>query len=131
MFPSVINYGVCPYCKGQGFKKDSDFTKLECICEETGNKYFEPEDSYFQTINDPLRELILLNYEDKVNYDKLISLNYFKLWDIIQYNIDGLEHPIYINANNRLEPFYSLKDSNINNYTLKPVEDPLFPFVRK
>ena len=40
MFPPKINLGTCPLCKGNGFRKDSDFTKLECICEETGNNYF-------------------------------------------------------------------------------------------
>ena len=132
MFPPLIDYGTCQHCKGSGFKKDSDFTKLDCICEETGNKLFEVEEVYFHSSKLIFNgDLVLLNYEDKINYDKLVNIKYFKLWDTIQYNEDGLDHHIYINANNRLEPFYSLNDSNINNYTLKPVEDPLFPFIRK
>ena len=128
MFPPKINFGLCPHCRGSGYKKDSDFTRLDCICEETGNKYFEVNHPYFCTgVND----LDLLSYEDKSIYDKLIEMDYFRLWDCIQYNEDGLDHIIYINATNRLEPFYSLKDWNLNNYNLKPVENPLFPFIGK
>ena len=121
MFPPHNDLGICPLCKGSGFRKDSDFNKEDCICEETGNKYFlyEPDPNLLERVT------IKIDYSDKTLFDKLT--NYMD-YGIIYW--DGKPYDIYINAINRLEPFYSLKDYNLDNYVLPPLEDPIFPFKR-
>lgn len=127
MFPPKINLGTCPLCKGNGFRKDSDFTKLECICEETGNNYFIP--SIFNSFFNNDTNLILLDYKDRWLYN--ILEEYLKIENEIDCP-DGIRHRIYINNKNRLEPFYTYNNYDLkNHYRLIPVENPLFPFERK
>ena len=123
LVPPHIDLGICPLCKGAGFRKDSDFNKEECICEETGQKYYlyEPSPNMFSNC----RGYIKMEYQDKTLLDKLQPhMQYGRI------NHEGIAYDLYINAINRLEPFYSLKDYNLNNYDLPPLEDPIFPFRR-
>ena len=126
MFPPHIDLGICPLCKGSGFRKDSDFNREECICEETGNKYFLyeplPKENFIGT---GCKGYIKMDYQDKTLLDKLKEY-----MDYGRINHEGIAYDLYINAINRLEPFYSLKDYNLDHYDLPPLEDPIFPFKR-
>lgn len=132
MFPPKINLGICPVCKGSGYRYDSDFTKTECICEETGNKFFlyepDPNKRRFEKIEQGLigREYIKIDYKDKWLYEKI---KHHLSFGICHYN--GELKYLYINSYNRIEPFYSLGDYLFTNYSFPPLEDPLFPFKRK
>ena len=84
MFPPRIELGICPLCKGSGFKKESDFTRTDCICEETGNKYFyyelEADRAYF---GPPLHSKV--DYQDipifyNISNGLIIFLNFFYLF---------------------------------------------------
>ena len=123
MIPPKIDLGICPLCKGSGFRKESDFTKIDCICEETGNKYFLYSPERNRTFTG--KEYIKIDYVDKSLFDK-VKL-YMKDERIYYY---GKPLTLYINSLNRLEPFYSTKDYNLSNYELPPLEDPIFPFHR-
>ena len=119
-----IDLELCPLCKGSGFRKDSDFTKIDCICEETGNKYFLFELDKNQFDNG--RGFIKIDYQDRTLYSKIEEY----LESGVVYH-DGHHFDLYINSLHRIEPFYSLKDYNLKNYHFPPLEDPLFPFKRK
>lgn len=125
MFPRKQDLGICPLCKGAGIRKDSDFTKLECICDETGNKYF----TYIPNPNKVNLaggvDWFIVDYQDKTLLDKIT-----KYFDYGQVRYEGYTHSIYVNSLYRLEPFYSLKDYNLDHYDFPPLEDPLFPFRR-
>lgn len=125
MFPPKIDLGICPLCKGSGYKKDSDFTKIDCRCEETGNKYFlyelESKRNYFgPTLYNKI------DYQDKSLFDKIKEHMAYG-----QVHYDGKFQMLYINDLHRIEPFYTLNDYNLNHYHFPPLEDPLFPFPRK
>lgn len=132
MFLRKIDLGLCPVCKGAGHRRDSDFTKIDCICEETGNKYFlfEPDKSrrIFDKLNEGLigKEYIKIDYKDKWLFDKI---KYHLEFGMCHYK--GKYQILYINNIHRLEPFYEFQDYNLNNYSFPPLEDPLFPFKRK
>lgn len=132
MFPTKIDLGLCPICKGSGFKKEADYSRSECICEETGNKFFlfEPDKTkrIFDRLDDGLIGIcyIRIDYKDKLLFDRI---KYHFEFGICHYN--GILKTLYINGLHRIEPFYSLKDYNLNNYNFPPLEDPLFPFKRK
>lgn len=125
-FPQKQDLGICPLCKGAGTRKDSDFTRLECICEETGNKYF----TYIPNPNKVNLaggvDWFIVDYQDKTLLDKISK--YFEYGRVTYQN--GHQHNIFINSLARIEPFYTLKDYNLNHYDFPPIEDPLFPFHR-
>ena len=121
MFPPIPDLGLCPLCKGLGFKRESDFTKIDCICEETGNKFFQ----YKFEPNNPFSSYIKVSYTDKTLFDKIKD---HLAYGVVYYK--GTLHNLYINSSNRIEPFYSLDDYHFNNYHFPPLEDPLFPFDR-
>ena len=125
MIPQHTDLGLCPLCKGTGFKKESDFTKTDCICEETGNKYFlyklESNRSNFGQ-----DYYCKVEYQDKSLLDKISEHMVFG-----QVNYDGKPYTLYINDAHRLEPFYTLNDYNLRHYSFPPLEDPLFPFPRR
>ena len=125
MIPPHTDLGLCPLCKGTGFKKESDFTKTDCICEETGNKYFlyklETTRAYFGQ-----------DYYTKVDYQDKSLL--YKIIDHMAYgqvNYNGKPYTLHINSLHRLEPFYTLNDYNLSHYSFPPLEDPLFPLPRQ
>ena len=124
MFPPRIELGICPLCNGSGFKKESDFTRTDCICEETGNKYFyyelEPDRTYFGP-----QMHSKVDYQDKSLLDKIKEHMKYG-----QVHYDGIPHMLYINDLHRLEPFYTLNDYNLTHYTFPPKVDPLLPFPR-
>ena len=125
MIPPHTDLGLCPLCKGAGFKKESDFTRTDCICEETGNKYFlhklETTRAYFGQ-----DYYTKVDYQDKSLLDKIIDHMAYG-----QVNYDGKPYTLYINDSHRLEPFYTLNDYNLSHYSFPPLEDPLFPFPRQ
>lgn len=124
MIPPHTDLGLCPLCKGTGFKKESDFTKTDCICEETGNKYFlhklETTRAYFGQ-----DYYTKVDYQDKSLLDKIIDHMAYG-----QVNYGGKPQILYINSLHRLEPFYTLNDYNLSHYSFPPLEDPLFPLPR-
>lgn len=124
MIPQHTDLGLCPLCKGTGFKKESDFTKTDCICEETGNKYFlhklETTRAYFGQ-----DYYTKVDYQDKSLLDKIIDHMAYG-----QVNYGGKPQILYINSLHRLEPFYTLNDYNLSHYSFPPLEDPLFPLPR-
>ena len=132
MIPPKIDLGLCPLCKGSGFRKDSDFTKTDCICDETGNKFFlfEPDKDKknFDLINDNLigRYCIKIDYKDKWLFDKI---KYHFDYGVVYF--EGHLKELYINSLNRIEPFYSLNNYRLSEFEFPPLEDPLFPFKRK
>ena len=125
MIPPHADLGLCPLCKGTGFKKESDFTRTDCICEETGNKYFkyELESNRLHFGQDYYCKV---EYQDKSLLDKISEHMAFG-----QVNYNGHPHTLYVNRVNRLEPFYTLNDYNLSHYSFPPLEDPLFPFPRR
>lgn len=123
--PQKHDLGICSLCKGAGTRKDSDFTRLDCICEETGNKYFIFVSNPNKVNSAGGQDWFIVDYQDKTLLDKITK--HFENGKV-RYN--GYEHPIYINGLYRLEPFYSLKDYHLDNYDFPPLEDPLFPFPR-
>ena len=125
MIPPHVDLGLCPLCKGAGFKKESDFTKTDCICEETGNKYFlyKLESNRLQFGQDCYCKV---DYQDKSLLDKIIKHMAYG-----QVNYGGKPQILYINSLHRLEPFYTLNDYNLSHYSFPPLEDPLFPLPRQ
>jgi hypothetical protein len=125
MIPPHIDLGLCPLCKGTGFKKESDFTRTDCICEETGNKYFlyKLESTRLHFGPDQYQKV---DYQDKSLLDKIIDHMAYG-----QVNYNGEPQILHINNLNRLEPFYTLNDYNLNHYSFPPLVDPLFPFPRR
>ncbi len=125
MIPPHTDLGLCPLCKGTGFKKESDFTKTDCICEETGNKYFlhklETTRAYFGQ-----DYYTKVDYQDKSLLDKIIDHMAYG-----QVNYNGKPYTLHINSLHRLEPFYTLNDYKLSHYSFPPLEDPLFPLPRQ
>ena len=125
MIQPHTDLGLCPLCKGTGFKKESDFTKTDCICEETGNKYIlhklETTRAYFGQ-----DYYTKVDYQDKSLLDKIIDHMAYG-----QVNYNGKPYTLHINSLHRLEPFYTLNDYNLSHYSFPPLEDPLFPFPRQ
>ena len=125
MIPPHTDLGLCPLCKGAGFKKESDFTKTDCICEETGNKYFlhklETTRAYFGQ-----DYYTKVDYQDKSLLDKIIDHMAYG-----QVNYNGKPYTLHINSLHRLEPFYTLNDYKLSHYSFPPLEDPLFPLPRQ
>lgn len=124
MIPQKHELGLCPLCKGSGFRKESDFTKTDCICEETGNKYFIFVPTPNKLTNN-FSAWFIVDYQDKTLIDKI-----HKHFDYGKVRYQGYEHTLYINGLYRLEPFYALKDYNLDHYEFPPTDDPLFPFER-
>ena len=125
MIPQHTDLGLCPLCKGAGFKKESDFTRTDCICEETGNKYFlhklESNPTHFGQ-----DYYCKVEYQDKSLLDKIIDHMAYG-----QVNYDGKPYTLHINSLHRLEPFYTLNDYNLSHYSFPPLVDPLFPLPRQ
>ena len=125
MIPPHADLGLCPLCKGTGFKKESDFTRTDCICEETGNKYFlhklETTRAYFGQ-----DYYTKVDYQDKSLLDKIIDHMAYG-----QVNYNGKPYTLHINSLHRLEPFYTLNDYKLSHYSFPPLEDPLFPLPRQ
>ena len=125
MIPPHTDLGLCPLCKGTGFKKESDFTKTDCICEETGNKYFlhklETTRAYFGQ-----DYYTKVDYQDKSLLDKIIDHMAYG-----QVNYNGKPYTLHINSLHRLEPFYTLNDYKLSHYSFPPLEVPLFPLPRQ
>ena len=125
MIPPHADLELCPLCKGAGFKKESDFTRTDCICEETGNKYFlhklETTRAYFGQ-----DYYTKVDYQDKSLLDKIIDHMAYG-----QVNYNGKPYTLHINSLHRLEPFYTLNDYNLSHYSFPPLEDPLFPLPRQ
>ena len=125
MIPPHVDLGLCPLCKGAGFKKESDFTKTDCICEETGNKYFlyKLESNRLHFGQDCYCKV---EYQDKSLLDKISEHMAYG-----QVNYGGKPYTLYINDSHRLEPFYTLNDYNLKHYSFPPLVDPLFPLPRQ
>ena len=125
MIPQHTDLGLCPLCKGTGFKKESDFTKTDCICEDTVNKYFlhklETTRAYFGQ-----DYYTKVDYQDKSLLDKIIDHMAYG-----QVNYNGKPYTLHINSLHRLEPFYTLNDYKLSHYSFPPLEDPLFPLPRQ
>ena len=125
MIPPHTDLELCPLCKGTGFKKESDFTRTDCICEETGNKYFlhklETTRAYFGQ-----DYYTKVDYQDKSLLDKIIDRMAYG-----QVNYNGKPYTLHINSLHRLEPFYTLNDYKLSHYSFPPLEDPLFPLPRQ